>query len=236
MDPMGTPALRLVRSGPDSGPESTVQSLHGAAASAVGASDGAAALGSEPAEPADADLVSRVHTNDRFAFEQLYRRHCGFALGLAVRLSGSRTDVEDLVHDAFLRARVELATLRDPAAFRSWLGSIIVSQVRMRLRKNRFLATLGLGSREPVDLDSIASESAGPEIRAQIAQLYALLRMMPADERIAWTLRHVERHSLEEVAELVCCSLATAKRRLLRAQQFLQSHFVGLGTEVSDGL
>ena len=49
---------------------------------------------------------------------------------------------------------------------------------------------------------------------------------LPADERIAWTLRHVERHRLENVAALVGCSLATAKRRIGRAQAFLEEHFV----------
>jgi RNA polymerase sigma-70 factor (ECF subfamily) len=56
--------------------------------------------------------------------------------------------------------------------------------------------------------------------------VYALLQTMPADDRIAWTLRHVERHRLEAVAELSECSLATAKRRISRAQRFLRDHFV----------
>ena len=38
--------------------------------------------------------------------------------------------------------------------------------------------------------------------------------------------RHVERHRLEAVAGLVGCSLATAKRRIGRAQAFLNEHFV----------
>lgn len=201
---MGTPLLRLV----SSEPASSVRPRNLAD------------------EPPDAELVQRVLLGGRQAFESLYLRHAPFAFGLVVRLQGSQTDAEDLVHDTFLRAHAELSTLRDPALFRSWLGSIVVSQVRMRLRRGRLLRALGLGSSEPVDLDSLASDVAGPEVRAQLAQLYALLRVMPADERIAWTLRHVERHQLEEVADLVGCSLATAKRRLQRAQRFLDEHFV----------
>jgi len=52
------------------------------------------------------------------------------------------------------------------------------------------------------------------------------LKTLPADERIAWTLRYVDHHRLEVVAKLVDCSLATAKRRILRAQRFLNEHFV----------
>jgi RNA polymerase sigma-70 factor (ECF subfamily) len=226
MDPMGTPALRLVKPTPDPGAGPVTRTVERLDTGIPNSGN---------VELDDRTLVGRVLANDRGAFEQLYRRHAGFAFGLVVRLQGSKLDVEDVVHDAFLRVRAELGGLRDPGAFKSWLGSIVVSQVRMRLRKGRLLRTLGLATPEPVDLDSLASEVAGPEVRAQLAQLYALLRVLPADERIAWTLRHVERHRLEEVAELTQCSLATAKRRLLRAQQFLRNHFVPVESEAHDG-
>ena len=188
------------------------------------------ALGSDVAVgPSDETLVLRARENDASAtnaFEQLYRRHAGTALNLAVRIQGSTADVEDIVHDAFVRAHGRLGELREPAAFRSWLGSIVVRLVRTRLRRRRLVAMLGLASAEPVDLDAVADPGVDPESRVLLAQVYALLQTLPADERIAWTLRYVERHRLESVAELVGCSLATAKRRIARAQGFLEEHFV----------
>lgn len=174
----------------------------------------------------DAALVSRVASHDTAAFELLYRRHAAFALNLAVRIQGSTQDVEDVVHDAFLRAHQRLAELRDASAFRAWLGSIVVRIVRTRLRNRRLLNVLGLANPEPVDLEAIASQEANPESRAELAQIYALLQTLPADERIAWTLRYVERHRLEGVAELAGCSLATAKRRIAKAQRYLEQRFV----------
>jgi RNA polymerase sigma-70 factor (ECF subfamily) len=179
------------------------------------------------ADLTDAQLVALTATGETPAFEALYRRHAPFALNLAVRLQGSSSDVEDVVHDAFLRAHTRLDSLRDRGAFRAWLGSIIVRLVRTRMRRRRLLRTLGIiQSGEPIDLDAVASTDVGPEARALLAQVYALLQTMPTNERIAWTLRYVERHRLEAVAELANCSLATAKRRIHRAQQFLSEHFV----------
>jgi RNA polymerase sigma-70 factor (ECF subfamily) len=181
----------------------------------------------------DAALVARVANHDAVAFELLYRRHAAFALNLAVRIQGSTQDVEDVVHDAFLRAHQRLAELRDVAAFRAWLGSIVVRLVRTRLRRRRLLSVLGLANPDPVDLEAIASQDANPESRAELAQIYALLQTLPPDERIAWTLRHVERHRLEGVAELTGCSLATAKRRIAKAQRYLEQRFVAPFTEES---
>jgi len=175
----------------------------------------------------DAQLVALASDGDVGAFETLYRRHAAFALNLAVRLQGNAVDAEDVVHDAFLKAHARLADLRDATAFRAWLGSIVVRLVRSRLRRKRLLRTLGIVSvGESADLEAVVAPDIDPESRALLAQVYALLQTLPADERIAWTLRYVERHALEVVAEMAACSLATAKRRIQRAQQFLQCHFV----------
>jgi len=211
--PSETARLRLVPGGAESAPEGQ---------------------GGRVGHLTDAQLVALAACDEMAAFETLYRRHASFALNLAVRLQGNATDVEDIVHDAFLRAHARLSDLRDPSAFRAWLGSIVVRLVRSRLRRTRLMRALGLvETGEPVDLDAIASPAAGPESRALLAQVYALLRTMNPNDRIAWTLRYVERHRLEAVAEMVGCSLATAKRRIARAQAFLTEHFVSPLREVA---
>ena len=195
---------------------------------------GASELPSRPGAakgPSDEALVARARRNESQAFEALYRRHAAFALNLAVHIQGTTADVEDIVHDAFVRAHERLAELRDTSAFRSWLGSIVVRLVRTRIRRRRMLAALGLAGHEPVDLEAVAAPEADPETRALLAQVYALLQTMPADDRIAWTLRHVERHGLDAVASLTGCSLATAKRRIQRAQSYLSQKFVAPFTE-----
>lgn len=188
---------------------------------------GSSGAGGPLADLSDSQLVALAVEGESAAFETIYRRHARFAFNIAARLQGSATDVEDIVHDAFLKAHTSLGELRDTAAFRPWLGAIVVRLVRTRLRKRRLLTSLGLANgTDAVDLDAIASAEAGPDARAQLAQIYALLQTMPSNERIAWTLRHVDRHRLESVAELSGCSLATAKRRISRAQRFLDDYFV----------
>src|SRR5687767_9436376 len=74
----------------------------------------------------DAQLVALGCKGDTVALGILYRRHAPFAINLAARIEGSSRDIEDIVHDAFLRAFERLNDLSDRAAFRSWLGAIVV--------------------------------------------------------------------------------------------------------------
>lgn len=180
----------------------------------------------------DAQLVALGCKGESGAFELLYRRHVSFALHLATRIEGSSRDVEDIVHDAFLRAFERINDLSDRGAFKSWLGAIVVHAVRSRMRRHRLMNLLGIGRKsEPVDLDAVMSPDASPHTRAQVAQIYALLRTLAADDRIAWTLRCVEGHDLDSVAKLTRCSLATVKRRISRAQHFLDEHFIDSAKE-----
>jgi RNA polymerase sigma-70 factor, ECF subfamily len=187
----------------------------------------AAATRAQLAALSDAQLVALGCRGEIQALELLYRRHAAFAIQLATRIEGTSRDVEDIAHDAFLRAFERLDDLTDRSAFRSWLGSIVVHATRSRMRHQKVLSALGLGkAAEPVDLDAIASPDASPHVRAQIAQIYALIRTLPTDEQIAWVLRHVEGHELEVTARMTRCSLATVKRRLAHVQSFLDAHFV----------
>ena len=77
-----------------------------------------------------------------------------------------------------------------------------------------------------IDLDAIISPDAPPHARAELAQVFALLRTLPANERIAWSLRYVEGFDLRQTAALCDCSLATVKRRIQRAQNHIKGHFV----------
>lgn len=172
-------------------------------------------------EVSDASLVFAMKRGDPRAFEQLYRRHAPYALALAVRVQGNANEVEDIVHDAFVRVQEKLGSLQKEESFRSWFSAVVVSLVRTRLRKRKLRTLLGLAPADPVDLDALASREAGPEVRAQLRQVYEVLGTLSVDERIAWSLRYVEGRKLEEVAELAGCSLATVKRRVLAAQQRL---------------
>ncbi len=172
---------------------------------------------------ADADLVEAVKVGDRWGSDALYRRYAGPVGGMATRLLANRQDADDVVHDSFLKAFQKIHTLRDPSRFRSWIFSIAVSEARMLFRKRQLRSIIGYHLIEDATLEMLSAEPDG-ETRAELAALDVVLRTMPTEQRIAWTLRHVEGQSLEETARHCGCSLATIKRRLRAASTRVQRH------------
>ena len=149
---------------------------------------GASELAAAPQESTEA-LVLAVRAGLPRAEEALYTRFAPDVYRVVCRLLGSRDEASDIMQDTFVVVFEDLAKLRDPAAFRAWVLQIAVRLVYRRFRRRKLARLLGL-DRSPQD----------------------------SEDRIAWLLRHVEGFELAEVSEMMRCSLATAKRKLARAE------------------
>jgi len=179
-----------------------------------------AAPGPVTAPPPETDriLVAGVLADDPRCKKALYLKHVTYIAGMCARLLRSVDASEDVTQDAFVLAFSKIASLRDPEAFRGWLASIAVNLVRRRLMRQRLLRFLGLDrDLDDAPLDDLAREDLSVEARSELAALDFVLRQLPAHQRVAWMLRHVEGEPLEAVAEASGCSLATAKRWIAAA-------------------
>jgi RNA polymerase sigma-70 factor (ECF subfamily) len=183
-------------------------------------------LDSAPGRATDADLVTLARQGDRGAEEAIYRRHVRYVAGIVARLLDHRAEAEDCVQETFAIALERLEAVRDGDALRAWLAQIAVSQVRRRHRRKKLLRLFGLDrSTDDATLETYAWRGVSPEVSADLTRLHALLACLPAEQRIAWSLRNVEGHALEEVAAVCACSLATAKRRIAAADARVRALF-----------
>lgn len=172
----------------------------------------------------DQELVLRLIEGDRWAKEALFRRYSGSVWSLALRLVGSRADADDIVQDTFVEALRDVTALRSLDALRPWLLRITVHQAQRRFRRRSLLRRLGFGATDDdPSLAALVDPAASPELCAELSRLDRALEHVSVAERFTWILRHVEGHTLEEVAALADCSLATAKRRLQRVNGFVAS-------------
>jgi len=179
----------------------------------------------EAAGETDAALVAGALAGDRASKERLYLKHVDYVAGMCARLLRSVEASEDVVQDAFVIALQNLESLRDPPAFRPWLASIAISQVRRRLTRRRLLGFLGLDrGLDDAPLDELARDDTSAEARLELAALDLVLRGLPPNQRIAWMLQHVEGEPLEHIAVACSCSLATVKRWIAAADRRVKEH------------
>ncbi|MCB9624608.1 MAG: sigma-70 family RNA polymerase sigma factor [Sandaracinus sp.] len=163
----------------------------------------------------DAEVVRDAQAGDRHAMGMLYDRHAAYVQRVIRRVLGADTETADLLQDTFVAAFGRLERLREPEKFRAWVAQIAVNLVRTRLRARRARAWLTFGSELPevevAGLDAAARET--------LRRAYAILAKLPVEERLVFSLCHLEGMSLDELASACGTSVATAKRRLRRARE-----------------
>ncbi len=161
----------------------------------------------------DRELLPLLQRGGATAAAMIYDRFGADVHRAIGRCLGPDVERDDVVHDAFVQILRGVGKLRDPAALRGWVAAVAVNTARSELRRRRLRRLLW--SSEPVP--EPAAKPVDPEARDLLRRIYARLDRLGTTERVAFVLRFVERHQLAEVARLMDCSLATAKRRITRA-------------------
>jgi RNA polymerase sigma-70 factor (ECF subfamily) len=147
----------------------------------------------------------------------LVRAHSPYVAGLAYRLLGRDSEVDDVVQDVFVALLRFHGSVREANALRGWLATTTVrlSLRRLRARKLRLRTWLGLDEPEPASVPALGATA---EEHLALARVHRALDELRPSTRVAWLLRYVEQERMEDVARLVGCSLTTAKRRVEAAQ------------------
>lgn len=134
---------------------------------------------------------------------------------LLLRVLGPDPELEDLLHDVFIKAIDGIPRLRDPSRLKAWLSRVTVFVARSTLRRrsrNRWLVFV-----PPEDLPSASAPSATPEALDLLERVFAILGALRPKHRVAFSLRYIEGMTLPEAADAAGVSLATFKRWLKSA-------------------
>jgi RNA polymerase sigma-70 factor (ECF subfamily) len=164
----------------------------------------------------DVALVAGVRARQPGAAGRVWDRYASLVRGILRRMLGP-VDVEDAVQDAFLRLFRDLASLRDPAALRSFLIGIALHVAKSELRRRRAKRWLLLFDDGVVAEPEALESNEGHEPRAAVVRLYKLLDRISDERRTVFVLRYVEGLDLAELSAVLDCSLATTKRRVADA-------------------
>jgi RNA polymerase sigma-70 factor, ECF subfamily len=168
----------------------------------------------------DVALVAAMAQGDRRALADLYRRHAGVLLGLALRLVRERREAEDLLHDVLLEAW-RAAKDFDPkrGRVRTWLA------IRMRSRALDHLKSARVRRNDgDAGLEVIADEQehASPDH----ARVRTAVAALGAEQRAVVELAYFEGLSCSEIATKISIPIGTVKSRLAAGMQRLRE---GLG-------
>jgi len=172
----------------------------------------------------EARLVSRFRSGDPRALETLFDLYADRALGLAVRLTESREDAEEVAQEAFLRAFRHARDFRgsgDDGGFGPWLFAIVRNLASDRRRQLR-LPTMSLTDAEDIADVQTPDVQAEAERRAERRTLLHALDALPEEWRTVLILCDLEDVPHAQAAVALNRSVEATKSLLYRARRALR--------------
>ena len=173
------------------------------------------------ARPDERELVRRAMEGSLDALGELYLAHAERVFWAAYRVTGSRAEAEDVLHDVFVGLRDALRRFDPERPLAPWLGQVAVRTARMRMRssRRREVRHARAGSERAAAADASAADRVALE-RA--------LAAMPDRLRTVLLLKEVEGYSHAEIGALLGISAQASATRLARALKLLR-HILGRG-------
>ncbi|HEX5433088.1 MAG TPA: RNA polymerase sigma factor [Candidatus Angelobacter sp.] len=179
----------------------------------------------------DASVVAQVLAGDRDAFRLLVERHSRTLYRLVYRMTGNSDDSQEIVQDTFLHAFKGLSRFELRSNFATWIYRIAVNRTLDFLHARKIHDKDKYRIYEEPNADDgtqvqVAATEPGPErmvmsteMQSKVAQALSLLT--PA-ERLAFTMRHVEGCSIEEISRALNLKTSAAKNSVFRAVRKLR--------------
>ena len=189
----------------------------------------------------DSAAVAQAREGDSEAFRLLVERHSRAVFRLAHRMTGSAQDAEDVVQETFLKAYRQLGRFESRANFGTWLHRIAVNCAIDLIRSRRHRETgheasdlelLGAGA-DAQDPGGLSPERLMLSTEVQ-DRVQAAMGALSAMERAAFTLRHFEGRTIEEIGDTLGLKANAAKHSIFRAVRKMRlalEPLVGTGKE-----
>jgi RNA polymerase sigma-70 factor (ECF subfamily) len=166
-------------------------------------------------------------------FEALFAAVASTAFGIAVRLTRSQADAEDLVQEAALLAFRAFASFEAGTNFRAWFFKILTNCYFSKCRRERSRpVTSDLDDTPDLYLYARSADAGfltqGPDPAAQLLDRLGTERIvdaidrLPEEYRVVSTFYFMEDLSYEEIAQVLGCPIGTVRSRLHRGRKMLQ--------------
>jgi len=147
---------------------------------------------------------------------------------LAFRLTGDRTEAEDVSQEAYLRMFRGIAGFRQEAAFETWMHRIVTNCAMSHLRRRGRFGILLRDEKQP----DLPTPDRAQELAVQRDELARGLAALPEGQRVTLLLKDVYGLSVREIATELGIEEGAVKVRVHRARKRLKEM---LEAEVQEG-
>jgi RNA polymerase sigma-70 factor (ECF subfamily) len=172
-----------------------------------------------PLPQPDPAVLRRAQRGDEPAFAEIVRTYETLVFNYVLRLTGDRSNAEDLTQEVFLRVFQGLPRFSARCKFTTWLFQVtknrVLDELRARERRPHTIVTLD-------DAPALETIDRPIEEGETIDAVWRAVHELNPDLKMALHLRDVVGLPYNEIADTLEITLSTVKWRIFKAREEVQ--------------
>ncbi|KPK96054.1 hypothetical protein AMJ80_02160 [bacterium SM23_31] len=189
----------------------------------------------------DIELIKCVKQGDREAFKALVDIYKDMVYKICYGFVKNKEDTEDITQDVFFTIFKNIKNFKYESKISTWIYRIAVNRSLNHIRKRKLSGIFTKRNILYVDSENAAEipapEDSSAEHTAVTGEkkkvIFKALNGLPSNQRVAFTLCHVEGLTYEKIAGIMGCSVSAVESRIHRAKINLQKKLVDYLKEFS---
>ncbi len=192
----------------------------------------------------DKDLLKHLRGADADAAEALINTYGARAYRLAVRITGSEADAEEVAQDALWTVVRRVEMFRGDAALGTWIYRITANASHDKLRRRRRQREVPWDDRPTAfndderqiqSVDDRSEQAGDPAVQSELRTiLTAAIDNLRVVDRTVFVLHDVDGRSNPDIAATLDLTVGAVKSRVRRARLLLRRQLLGLPAATPD--
>ncbi len=175
------------------------------------------------------ELIVQLQQGSESAFRKLVDEYEGMVYNTAIGIVQNEEDADDVTQEVFIQVYQSIHSFKGESKLSTWLYRIAVTKAldheKRKKRKKRFAfleSLFGHAKEEEIHPADFHHPGILLENKEKAGELFNALKLLPDNQRIAFTLHKLEGISYQEIADIMEITLSAVESLMGRAKNNLQ--------------
>lgn len=172
-------------------------------------------------------IVKAALSGDNLAFEALYNMTKDSAYFVALNITQNEQDAEDILHNSYIKAFQNLASLNNPEMFDNWFNRIVSNTSKDYIKKKKPILFADTTEFEGEWVEEESNKSYIPHQSADNNEtsrlIMDIINKLPEDQRLCILMFYYQDMSVADIAAELDLTPSNVKYKLSRARKAIKA-------------
>ena len=181
---------------------------------------------SDKAHIEETELIQALKVGEETAYKRLFDHYSSMVYNTALNFHSIPEDAEETTQDVFIEIFRNISSFKGDSTLKTWIYRITITKalekLRMLKRKKRWAFLISIDNENAAFLQNVSDTNTENETSERAMLLKQQIDKLSQNQKIAFTLHHIEGLSYTEITAIMDISLSSVESLIFRAKSNLK--------------